>query len=52
MALVSGRRYAAVFGFGSEADADRAVSIIKKSAEPARRPAAKKSRRSARSKRR
>ena len=32
MALVSGRRYAAVFGFGSEADADRAVSIIKKSA--------------------
>jgi hypothetical protein len=54
MALVSGRRYAAVFGFGSDADADRAVSIIKKSAaaKPARRPAAKKGRRSARAKRR
>ena len=54
MALVSGRRYAAVFGFGNDADADRAVSIIKKSAaaKPERRTAAKKSRRSARSKRR
>ena len=54
MALVSGRRYAAVFGLGSDADADRAIPIIKKSAaaRPARRTAAKKSRRSARSKRR
>jgi hypothetical protein len=53
MALVTGRRYAAVFGFGTDADADRAVSIIKKSAaKPARRTAAKKGRRSARSKRR
>jgi hypothetical protein len=53
MALVSGRRYAAVFGFGSEADADRAVPIIKKSAAVrARRPAARKSRRPARAKRR
>ncbi|PYQ42146.1 MAG: hypothetical protein DMF77_13870 [Acidobacteria bacterium] len=55
MALVSGRRYASVFGFGSDADADRAVSIIKKSAaaKPARRTAAaKKSRRPTRSKRR
>jgi hypothetical protein len=53
MALVSGRRYAAVFGFGSDADADRAVAIIKKSAavKPARRAAAKP-RRSARAKRR
>jgi hypothetical protein len=54
MALVSGRRYVAVFGFGSDADADRAVPIIKKSAavKPARRPATKKGRRSVRSKRR
>ena len=54
MALAGGRRYAAVFGFGSDADADRAVPIIKKSAaaRPTPRPAAKKSRRSARSKRR
>jgi len=53
MALVSGRRYAAVFGFGSDADADRAVPIIKKSAavKPARR-AATKGRRSVRAKRR
>ena len=53
MALVSGRRYAAVFGFGSDADADRAVPIIKKSAavKPARR-AATKGRRSGRAKRR
>jgi len=51
---VSGRRYAAVFGFGSDADADRAVPIIKKSAavKPARRAAAKKGRRSVRAKRR
>jgi len=32
MALVSGRRYTAVFGFGSDAEADRAIPIIKKSA--------------------
>jgi hypothetical protein len=32
MALVAGRRYASVFGFGSDADADRAVPIIKKAA--------------------
>jgi hypothetical protein len=32
MALVTGRRYAAVFGFGSDADADRAAPIIKKAA--------------------
>ena len=32
MALVTGRRYTAVFGFGSGRDADRAVSIIKKAA--------------------
>jgi hypothetical protein len=53
MALVSGRRYAAVFGFGSDADADRAVPIIKKSAavKPARR-ASTKGRRSVRAKRR
>jgi hypothetical protein len=52
MALVLGRRYAAVFGFGSDADADRAAPIIKKSAaaRPARKAAAKRgggSRRSA-----
>jgi hypothetical protein len=54
MALVSGRRYAAVFGFGSDADADRAIPIIKKSAavKQARRAAAKKGRRSGRAKRR
>ena len=54
MALVSGRRYAAVFGFGSDAEADRAVPIIKKSAavKPARRAPAKKRPRSARAKRR
>lgn len=55
MALVAGRRYAAVFGFGSEAEADRAVPIIKKSAavRPARRKsAARGRRRSARSKKR
>ena len=41
MALVSGRRYVAVFGFGSEKDADRAMPIIKKSgaARPARKSA-------------
>ena len=52
MALVSGRRYAAVFGFGSEADADGAVPIIKKSAavKPARRAAARR-RRAVRAKR-
>ena len=32
MALVAGRRYAAVFGFGSEKDATQAVGIIKKAA--------------------
>ena len=32
MALVTGRRYAAVFGFGSEAEAERAVPMIKKAA--------------------
>ena len=37
MALVSGRRYTAVFGFGSDEDATRAVPIIKKAA--AARPA-------------
>lgn len=52
MALVSGRRYAAVFGFGSDADADRAVPIIKKSgaARPAGKRAASRSRRSTRAK--
>ena len=52
MALASGRRYAAVFGFGSDADADRAVPIIKKSAavKPARRAAARR-RRAVRAKR-
>lgn len=42
MALVSGRRYTAVFGFGSESEADRALPIIKKSA--AARPARAKTR--------
>jgi hypothetical protein len=41
MALVSGRRYTSVFGFGSNADADRAVPIIKKAG--AGRPARKAS---------
>jgi hypothetical protein len=43
MALVSGRRYAAVFGFGSDEDAARAVPIIKKaSAAPRGRRAARR----------
>jgi len=52
MALVAGRRYSAIFGFGSDADADRAVGIIKKSA--AARPASRRApaRRAARSRRR
>jgi hypothetical protein len=41
VALVSGRRYTAIFGFGSESDADRAVPIIKRSAAAPRRPAAR-----------
>jgi hypothetical protein len=53
MALVAGRRYAAVFGFASDADADRAAPIIKKTAAarasarraPARRPSRSKKRR-------
>jgi len=53
MALVAGRRYAAVFGFASEADADRAAPIIKKTAAarasarraPARRASRSKKRR-------
>ncbi|PYQ49550.1 MAG: hypothetical protein DMF78_17935 [Acidobacteria bacterium] len=53
MALVAGRRYAAVFGFGSDADADRAAPIIKKAAAarasarraPARRASRSKKRR-------
>ncbi|HUG54145.1 MAG TPA: hypothetical protein VMR21_11100 [Vicinamibacteria bacterium] len=46
MALVAGRRYAAVFGFGSEEDAARAVPIIKKAAaaRPARKPGASRRR--------
>ena len=56
MALVSGRRYVAVFGFGSAADAARAIPVIKKAARPARRSAtrsrATRGRASARSKRR
>ena len=52
MALVSGRRYAAVFGFGSNADADRAVPIIKKSAAARAAKARPKPRRVAKKKRR
>ena len=42
MALVAGRRYAAVFGFASDAEAASAAAIIKKAAavKPARRAAA------------
>ena len=50
MALVAGRRYAAVFGFGSDDEADRAVPIIKKSAA-ARRARKAVARRGGRSKR-
>jgi hypothetical protein len=58
MALVSGRRYVAVFGFGSEAEAARAIPIIKKAgaARPARtsasRTRAARGRTTARSRRR
>jgi hypothetical protein len=57
MALVSGRRYAAVFGFGSEEDAARALPILKKSGAAPRQSARKRgpssrARRPARSKRR
>jgi hypothetical protein len=55
MALVAGRRYAAVFGFGSQAEADRAVPIIKRSAAvrpPRRASEARGRRRPARSSKR
>lgn len=59
MALVVGRRYVAVFGFGSDADAARAVPVIKKAgaARPTRKSASRprgtgRGRASARSKRR
>jgi hypothetical protein len=54
MALVAGRRYACVVGLGSEADADRAIPIIKKaaSARPKAKAARKTKGRSKRSKRR
>lgn len=52
MALVAGRRYAAVFGFGSDADAGRAVAIIKKAATVRKAPRPKRTGRSARAKRR
>jgi hypothetical protein len=45
MALVAGRRYACVLGLGSEAEADRALPIVKKAAAArAARPKAKKGR--------
>jgi hypothetical protein len=44
MTLASGRRYTAVFGFGSEAEADRAAPIIKKSSAAPRAAARGRSR--------
>ena len=35
VAQVIGRKYSAIFGFESEADADRAVAIIKRASKPA-----------------
>lgn len=37
VAQVIGRKYSAIFGFESEADADRAVAIIKRASKPARK---------------
>jgi hypothetical protein len=37
MAQVVGRRYAATFGFENEADATRAVALLKKAAAPVRK---------------
>lgn len=42
IAQAMGRRYTAVFGFETQADADRAVAVLKK-ATPARRSTARKS---------
>lgn len=46
VAQVVGNRYSAVFGFGSDADADRAAALLKQAGRaPKKRPAAKKRRR-------
>ena len=45
MGLVSGRRYVAVFGFGSDAEAARAIPVIKKAARPTRGRASARSKR-------
>jgi hypothetical protein len=37
MAQVVGRRFSAMFGFENEADAARAMSLIKKAAAPVRK---------------
>jgi hypothetical protein len=41
IAQALGRRYSAVFGFETQADADRAVALLKR-ATPARKPAPRK----------
>ena len=42
LAQVSGRRHTTVIGFDSREDADRAIPLIKGTAAPPRRPAARK----------
>lgn len=45
VAQVLGRKYSAVFGFESEADADRAAAIIKRASAPRKRASAPRRRR-------
>jgi hypothetical protein len=51
VALVLGRRYSGIFGFESDADAQKAAEIIKKSAARPRRKAAGRATRRARTRR-